>query len=208
MKFVAIADTHCRHRSLKLPPGDVLIHAGDISYRGKKSEVEDFLNWFSQQNFTYKIFIAGNHDFFFETEKNIDNIIPKEIIYLNDSGIVLNGISIWGSPVTPWFYNWAFNRHRGTDIKKHWDLIPEKTDILVTHGPVYGILDQVINEQHAGCKDLLLKVKEINPKVHVCGHIHESYGNVKRSGIRYINACVLNEKYELVNRPVVFEIEL
>ncbi|MDQ6610201.1 MAG: metallophosphoesterase, partial [Bacteroidota bacterium] len=68
------------------------------------------------------------------------------------------------------------------------------------------ILDIVINEQHAGDKDLLKTVKEINPKVHVCGHIHESYGYVKRFGIKFINACVLNESYELVNKPIVFEL--
>ena len=207
MKFVAISDTHCRHRSLKLPKGDVLIHAGDLSYKGTKEEVVDFLDWFSKQKFNYKIFIAGNHDFFFEKKSSviIEELIPKNIIYLNDSGTEINGIKIWGSPVTPWFYNWAFNRHRGEDIKKHWDLIPADSDIVITHGPVYGFLDMTVSEQYAGCQDLLRKVLTIQPKVHVCGHIHEAYGLVKRSGIKFINASVVNEQYELANKPVVFE---
>jgi len=207
LKFVAISDTHSRHHNIRLPKGDVLIHAGDISYRGKKEEIVDFLQWFQKQNFQYKIFIAGNHDFYLEKIKpaELAKLIPEDIIYLNDSGVKIGNINIWGSPVTPWFYNWAFNRHRGEPIRKHWDLIPANTDLLITHGPVHGFLDMVINEQHVGCQDLLRTVLTIQPKVHVCGHIHESYGNIKRSGIKFINASLLNEHYELANRPVLFE---
>ena len=208
MKFVAISDTHCRHNNLKLPKGDVLLHAGDVTYKGEKSEVIDFLKWFDKQNYKYKIFIAGNHDFFFEREKEelIQSLIPKSIIYLKDSGIEINGIHIWGSPVTPWFYNWAFNRMRGSAITKHWKLVPPNTDILMTHGPAFGILDCVINSNHVGCKDLMKKIKEIKPKVHVCGHIHEAYGREKKGGVQFINASVLNEFYELSNPPVPFEL--
>jgi Icc-related predicted phosphoesterase len=208
MKFIAISDTHLRHRGLKLPKGDVLLHAGDITYHGKKEEVIDFLDWFGKQNYLYKIFIAGNHDFFFEKagKSEIETLIPEGVTYLNDSGISINGIKIWGSPVTPWFYNWAFNRKRGEPITKHWRLVPPDTDILLTHGPAYGFLDQLINEQHAGCQDLLRTVLTIKPKYHVFGHIHESYGSIKRTGIQFINASVVNELYELINKPIVFEI--
>ena len=208
MKFVAISDTHCRHRNIKLPKGDVLLHAGDVSYRGDKEEIVDFLKWFSKQEFEHKIFIAGNHDFYFERAKmeEIKALVPKDVIYLNDSGTTIDGINIWGSPVTPWFYNWAFNRHRGEEVQKHWDLIPASTDVLMTHGPVLGIHDTVINSEHVGCRNLLQKIKEIKPKVHVCGHIHEGYGVIKKFGTEFINACVLNESYELVNSPVVFDV--
>ena len=185
-----------------------MIHAGDITYHGKKEEVTDFLQWFHKQNFQYKIFIAGNHDFYLEkiNQADLEKIIPEGIIYLKDSSTTIGKLTIWGSPVTPWFYNWAFNRHRGEAIRKHWDLIPAGTDLLITHGPVYGFHDMVINEQHVGCQDLLRTVLTLQPKVHVCGHIHESYGNTKRSGIRLINACLLNEHYELANKPIVFEL--
>lgn len=207
MKFVAISDTHCRHQSLKLPKADAIIHAGDFTYRGDKEEVTDFLNWFSRLKYRHKIFIAGNHDFFFERkEKEVPAIVPEGVTYLKDSGITIQGISIWGSPVTPWFYSWAFNRQRGVEIKKHWKLIPKNTDVLITHGPVYGILDTVVNEKKVGCKDLLSTVFEIKPKVHVCGHIHEGYGKMEKEGIQFINASVLNENYELTNQPVVFEV--
>lgn len=208
MKFVAISDTHCRHRSLKLPKGDVLLHAGDISYRSSRQEIEDFLDWFGKQPFTYKIFIAGNHDFFFEREKEelIRKLLPEGVLYLKEEACIIDGIKIWGSPYTPWFFRWAFNKRRGDALAKHWRLIPDDTDVLLTHGPAYGILDTVINEQHAGDKDLLKRILEIKPYVHVCGHIHESYGMVKRLGTQFINACILNEAYEMVNKPVTFNV--
>lgn len=208
MKIVAISDTHCRHKSVKLPKGDLLIHAGDVSYRGQLTEIIDFLDWFSRLPYTYKIFIAGNHDFYFEkaTTSAVKSLIPEGVIYLNDSGITINNIHIWGSPVTPWFHDWAFNRHRGADINKHWKQVPQDTNLLITHGPVYGILDTVINGSHVGDKDLLHRIDEVKPAAHVCGHIHEAYGRLKRGSTRFINACVLNEKYELINPPVVFDL--
>lgn len=208
MKFVAIADTHCRHHNLKLPKGDVLLHAGDICYKGEKEEVVDFLKWFGKQYFEYKIFIAGNHDFYFERKslQQINAMLPPTVFYLNDSGVEINGVRIWGSPVTPWYFNWAFNRKRGPAILKHWQQIPQGTQILITHGPAFGIHDTVINGKNAGCKDLLEHVQKIKPQVHICGHIHEGYGQLKRNETKYINASLLNESYELVNKPVVFEL--
>ena len=208
MKFVAISDTHCRHRSLRLPKGDVLLHAGDITYRSTPAEVVDFLDWFGRLPFQHKIFIAGNHDFYFEREKaaTIQRLLPEGVHYLKDEALVVGGVKIWGSPYTPWYYRWAFNKRRGEPLAKHWNNIPADTDVLLTHGPAYGILDLVVNEQNAGDKDLLKKIMEIKPRVHVCGHIHESYGSVKRHGIKFINACVLNEMNELVNHPIQFDL--
>lgn len=208
MKIVAIADTHGQHKSLTIPGGDILIHAGDMSMNGNEYEIVDFLDWFNRQAFEHKVLIAGNHDFYFErkSDEQIKKILPKNILYLQDSWTTINGLTIWGSPITPWFYDWAFNRHRGEPIKKHWDLIPAKTDILITHGPVFRTLDMISRGENVGCKDLLDKVHEIKPKVHICGHIHESYGTVEKSGIKFINASVVNEKYELKNKPFLFEL--
>lgn len=209
LKFVAISDTHCRHRNLKLPKGDVLLHAGDISYRSNRQEIVDFLDWFGRLPFRYKIFIAGNHDFFFEKESPsmVMGLLPETVFYLKDEGINIEGIRVWGSPYTPWYYRWAFNKRRGESMRKHWDLIPTGTDVLLTHGPVYGILDTLVNDQHAGDIDLLRRVLTVKPRVHVCGHIHEAYGSVKRHGIQFINASMLNEAFELANKPLVFEVK-
>jgi Icc-related predicted phosphoesterase len=207
MKIVAISDTHCQHRDLVLPKGDILIHAGDVSKRGTIKEVSDFIDWFSVQDFKYKVFIAGNHDFYFEEIK--DSVLlnlPESVIYLNDSFTVIEGLKIWGSPIQPWFYNWAFNRHRGEAISKHWNMIPNDADIVVTHGPVYGYLDMTDTLMNVGCEDLLAKIKQVKPKVHICGHIHEAYGTLSTPETLFVNASVLNVRYKLVNNPIEIQI--
>lgn len=208
IKIIAISDTHGKHRLLKFNnSGDIIIHAGDVSKTGKKSEIEDFLDWFSNLNFKYKIFISGNHDFFFESEALcvIESLLPEGVIYLNDSKIELFGIKIWGSPITPRFNNWAFNRGRGAEIKQHWDIIPKDVDILITHGPPFGILDETVYGKRTGCEELLLKVYQIKPSFHIFGHIHEEYGCLARNGTTYINASVLDDWYDLKNKPIEFE---
>ena len=155
----------------------------------------------------FEIFIAGNHDFYFEkrTIKEIEDVLPAGITYLQDSGITIDDLKIWGSPVTPWFFNWAFNR-RAEMIGRHWDMIPRDTDILITHGPPFRILDQNIKEQHIGCKELFLAVQEIQPKLHAFGHIHESYGVVEKNYGQVINASLLDSEFKLRNAPVVIDI--
>lgn len=207
MRFVAISDTHGKHQ-FELPEGDVILHAGDVSSRGLKAEIERFLDWFSSLDYRYKIFIAGNHDFFFEQapQTEIEAMIPENLIYLNDSGVEIEGIKIWGSPIQPWFYDWAFNRQRGPDIQKHWDLIPEDSDIVITHGPVFGILDRTASGQVVGCEDLLPVIQRIAPKVHLCGHIHEAYGTRQVGETLFINASILDLRYTIAHTPVVFDV--
>lgn len=206
MKITLISDTHGRHAQLKLPKGDLLIHAGDVSNRGQQVEFYGFLDWFSKQKYTYKVFIAGNHDFFFEQAhptKIISKMIPSNVIYLNDSGCEINGLKLWGSPITPWFHGWAFNRERGAEIERHWNMIPETTDILITHGPPFGILDMTIRGEHTGCEELLRKVGHVKPKLHVFGHIHEDHGQYTRNDTIFVNASVLDGGYQLANKPIV-----
>lgn len=208
MKIVCISDTHGKHKQIELPDGDILIHAGDISGRGEIWQVESFLQWFSAQPHPYKVFIAGNHDFLAEQNATLfKELIPDNIIYLNDEGVEIAGIKIWGSPVSPWFYDWAFNRQRGEDIKRHWDLIPEDTDILITHGPVHGIRDLTFDRQQVGCEELRKLIWEIHPRLHICGHIHEAYGTSKVDGITFINASILDLKYQVAHSPVVIDWE-
>jgi predicted phosphohydrolase len=208
MKFVAISDTHGQHRHLILPEGDVIIHAGDLSQRGTPGEIRDFLDWFAALPYRYRIFIAGNHDFYFEKagEAELRDMIPAGVIYLCDSGVTLEGVRIWGSPVTPWFFDWAFNRQRGPDIARHWAMIPPQTDILIAHGPVYGQLDRTVKGEHVGCRDLLERVSELRPRIFLSGHIHEAYGQAEAAGTRYLNAAVLDETYRLRHAPLVFEL--
>lgn len=223
MKQIYFSDTHRAHRALTLPKADFHIFTGDCTGRGSKSDVLDFLAWFSKQDSTYKIMIAGNHDFFFETHPNeVKEMMPDNIIYLNDSGVEIEGIKFWGSPISPFFYNWAFNRFRCTDedwithediangIKKHWDLIPNDTDILLTHGPSYGVLDLLDpkfrrrgEDPHVGCRDLKIALDRVKPKILAFGHIHETYGTETDSnGVYHINSSLMDKDYNFVNDPI------
>lgn len=204
MKVIFISDTHGRHKQLPKMNGDMIIHAGDITSRGTKNEVLDFLNWFRELDFEHKIFIAGNHDYFLEEliDFELEQLIPKNIVYLNDSGITINELKIWGSPIQPWFHDWAFNKKRGAEIKEHWDLIPNDTNILITHGPPYQILDKTIRGENVGCEELLEKILIVKPNIHVFGHIHEDYGIKESNHVKYINASSLDVKYNLVNPPI------
>jgi predicted phosphodiesterase len=216
MKITCISDTHNQH--LHIPPdwlegGDVLVHAGDVSGRGTLKEIEAFLEWFNEQPYTHKIFIAGNHDFWFEkTTGFVVNEMLQEkypnVKYLNDSGVEIDGVKFWGSPVQPWFYDWAFNRV-GTDICEHWDMIPLDTDVLITHGPMKGFLDMTLRGVSTGCPYLLEKSAEMtNLKLFVCGHIHEAYGKFEfPDGGVFVNASTLNFNYNVQNKPIVVEIK-
>lgn len=208
MRIVFISDTHEQHDSLKLPDGDVLIHAGDMTSRGELVQLEGFIHWCSRQNYKHKVFIAGNHDFFLENAPTdmIKAMLPSNTHYLCNSSIKIKGINIYGSPVTPYFHNWAFNYHRGEDIRHFWKMIPSRTDILITHGAPYGILDKTVRGDLTGCEDLLAAINRIKPKYHLFGHIHEAYGTCQDEHTIFINGSVLDEHYQLANAPVIFDI--
>lgn len=208
MKIIFISDTHGKHHQIELPEGDMIIHSGDISSRGRINEVEEFLAWFTLLDYKYKIFIAGNHDFYFEnkSQSSIQEIMREGVYYLCNSGIEIEGLRIYGSPITPFFYNWAFNRHRGKDIRRYWDIIPSSTDILVTHGPAHGILDRTARGDNAGCEELLSAIKRIKPKYHLFGHIHEGYGVCEKDETIFINGSTIDENYQVVHPPIIIEI--
>lgn len=205
-KIVLMSDTHMAHENMVVPNGDILIHCGDATFQGEIPEVASFGTWFSKLPHKYKIFVAGNHDWLFEKQPSIaKGMFSKDVIYLEDSLIVINGLKIWGSPVQPWFCDWAFNKARGNQIKKHWDLIPNDIDVLVTHGPPYGILD-ACPDGNVGCEELLKVVNRIKPKIHAFGHIHEGHGVVERNGTTFVNASIMDEMYNPVFEPRVIEL--
>ena len=216
--LVLISDTHTKHyeRDSQLKeiheshPDAILVHAGDVSYRGRIWEVEEFIEWYAGLPFKNKIMIAGNHDFLFEQDpeksKEILDRLGPDIIYLNDSGAEVEGLNLWGSPVTPWFHNWAFNRV-DEKIDYHWNLIPENTDVLITHGPSYLTLDATRSGLRVGCQGLAEKISELpNLKIHVFGHIHEAAGIVEKNGITYVNASILDLYYNVRNSPVILHL--
>ena len=221
MKITFISDTHAKHNQVtsSLPGGDVLIHAGDISNKGYRTEIQDFIKWFSTiENYTYKIFIAGNHDFGCQDEV----LAVQELLRLNPGSEYLyddmfligdesadydDMVKVWGSPWQPEFYNWAFNLPRqGAELKEVWNMIPSDVDILITHGPPYGHLDYVAySKQNVGCELLRDRIDLIKPKIHVFGHIHSSYGYKFDGTTHFFNAAVLDERYNFTQKPLSVE---
>ena len=193
MQVVCISDTHMRHERLTIPQCDLLIHAGDMTRRGQLLEAETFVRWMSEQPARHKVLVAGNHDKCCERQRDRFAALLEgtDLIYLEDSEVELEGLRIWGSPVTPTFRNMAFNRDPGPDIRKHWDAIPSGIDILVTHGPPRSILDRMILGRNVGCVELLERVRRVEPKLHVFGHIHEARGHASFPGLttRFVNAA-------------------
>ena len=217
-RVVLFSDTHGFHHRITLPEADIAIFAGDFSGRGTLADAKRFLDWYSNQSqCTHKLAIAGNHDLCLDPERQ--DPYSKEWIsqtleeypgvrFLENESITIDGIKIWGSPITPDFYPeyWAFNKPRGKEIAEVWSKIPDDAGIVVTHGPVHGILDRTFTGVNAGCKDLRDRLEQVQPKLHVCGHIHEAYGVQKIGSTTYVNASVCDLEYYPINLPVVFEL--
>ena len=206
-RLVLVSDTHGLHNELILPDGDILIHAGDFTRLGGLEEISSFNYWLSKLSYTHKLVIAGNHEKSLENQSSLARSILTNCIYLENSGITIDGINFWGSPVTPKFFNWAFNKERGQEIKFYWDLIPDNTNVLITHGPPHQILDLTFADIHAGCEELRKRILELpNLKLNVFGHIHEGYGYSKLNNVTFINASNLNRNYKCVNKVQTFKI--
>src|SRR4029453_10448992 len=112
MRVVMIADTHGLHRSVRVPEGDLLIHAGDVTSFGELDTVADFNGWIGALPHPHKVVIAGNHDFCFDKSDDAARILTNAT-YLFDAETAACGVRIWGSPWQPWFFDWAFNLQRG-----------------------------------------------------------------------------------------------
>lgn len=206
MKLVLTADIHERHNRIEVPEGDVFITAGDFTMRGDPGKIKDFNAWLATIPCKHKIIIAGNHDFYFEKHPTSARKLITNAIYLEDEETTIDGIKFYGSPWQPRFFDWAFNLDRGEALRQKWSWVPNNTDVLITHGPPFQILDKCPDRRRVGCQDLLNKVQQVKPKVHVFGHIHHSYGIERIDGITYTNASICDERYKPTNKPVVLDL--
>lgn len=229
IRIVCISDTHDHTNDMthNIPSGDILIHSGDFTRRGRNDEVRRFTNFLDTLDFKYKIVIAGNHELSFDQNKGLVRILKtldlssdeektsarlslQHCIYLQDSGIELFGfLKIWGSPWQPTHRGWAFNADRGETILKIWNQIPDDTDILITHGPPLGFGDLTSDNHHVGCVELLSTIRErVKPKLHIFGHIHSGHGIWTDETTTYINASICNDNYQAINEPILFDIPI
>ncbi len=208
-----ISDCHGTYPKLALPDADILINAGDYSAHSNISETIAYLKWFEAQPHTHKVMVLGNHQLWEEANHYTFLLLMKEhapsCIYLNDQSAEIAGLRCHGSNVQPEFGGWAFNCERGPDIDRHWRMIPSDTQVLITHGPPAGILDQTMSGQHVGCEDLRRHIDERldDLRLSVFGHIHPGFGIDRMGSKTFVNAALVNERYELTNAPIVVEIE-
>ena len=212
MKLVCISDTHSRHEDVPpLPAGDVLIHAGDCTGSGSLESLRQFLGWFSAHSHLHKLLVAGNHDYCFERESDQARQLCDEhgVAYLEDDQVIIDGVVFYGSPWTPWFRGMAFNAYENGmfDI---WAKIPQETQVLITHGPAWRIMDYIPGTgEHVGCFPLYRRIEDLQHlKAHICGHIHEGYGSAMREsdGVWFVNASTCNSRFQPTNPPIEIEI--
>jgi Icc-related predicted phosphoesterase len=208
MRIIAISDTHTKESWLTLPECDILIFAGDFHITSMR-ELEIANRWFKAQKAKHKIFIAGNHETFLaKYSKEIIQTFFHSVIYLQNSSVTLEGLKFYGSPYTPEFNNWAFMYpRRSKEAKDIWSKIPKDLDFLITHCPPYDILDRNLRDERCGCEVLQRELIKKAPKNHIFGHIHLNGGQcINEMGINFYNVSVLDEAYQLVNKPTIIEI--
>jgi hypothetical protein len=183
VRIVAVADTHLFHHDLAVPEGDVFVHAGDMCRIGDLAELRTAADWINALPHRHKVVVAGNHDWAFAREPGAARAMFPGVHYLEDSEVALDGVRFYGSPWTPEFCNWAFNLPRGPELALMWAKIPHGLDVLVTHGPPEGFGDRTkgirvptATPSRAGCADLRQRVAEVQPRLHLFGHIHQDGG--------------------------------
>jgi Icc-related predicted phosphoesterase len=139
--------------------------------------------------------------------KVVEDVGQGDIVYLENEECVIENVKFYGTPVQPPFMNWAFNVFE-PKLSEYWKIIPDDTDVLITHCPPYMILDYVPHSmQHEGSPTLYREINDrIKPRIHCFGHIHEGYGIVDMEDIKFVNASCLDGDYMAVNDPVIVEI--
>ncbi len=202
---------------------DLLLIAGDITpFTGSQHSAYQRL-WFDNNFLPFIenkakniVFVAGNHDRMFEKimksneEDSFRATLPKHIHYLRDSMIELDGLKIYGTPFTPMFCNWFFmDDENGLD--RRFSKIPENIDILLSHGPAFGLSDMISQRcdigKNCGSTTLLKHVQRVNPTYFFSGHIHSAnhilsdfvYNN---KVTKYANVSILDEYYEPLYIPL------
>ncbi|MFA5599139.1 MAG: metallophosphatase domain-containing protein [Phenylobacterium sp.] len=209
MKIVFISDLHSQ-LDFKVPPCDVLCICGDITYHYTAVRQLEWINstfklWMEKVSAKYIVIIPGNHDAAFKHLENsrIANI-PWNLL-INQT-IEIDGVKFWGSPYTPYFARIAFEETED-GLRKIYEAIPKDTDIILSHGPPFGIGDLNFHNEHCGSDALYDAVMKIKPKIVAYGHIHQDHGIRERDGIKFINCSLLDDDYRMVFEPIVIDFE-
>jgi predicted phosphohydrolase len=230
VRVVVISDTHGLHREVMPPPGDILVHGGDFSNTGEPEQVSDLAEWLGALPHKEKVVIAGNHDITFDKEYYVDRgkdrfhpnlqqphdvdevrnklISSSSCRYVEDAVVNVCDITTYGSPWQPEFCDWAFNLQRGEECYKMWKLIPSETDILITHGPPHGHGDMTSTGEYCGCVDLMKRIGDVKPRLHLFGHVHEGYGCTTNGKTLFVNASNCDNNYRTSQLPIVIDLPM
>jgi Icc-related predicted phosphoesterase len=215
MKIVTFSDIHGQQNKkltnwFESNPADLLIFAGDLQANQTTDDGTKFTQWLHKLPYPSKIMVFGNHDGYYDIITNyVVNNFYDDIVILNNNSYTYNKngneINIFGSPHSVEFGSWWFML-KDEELEKLWEKIPDNTDILITHGPPYGILDKTYAGINAGSKTLAKRIAELKKlKYHIFGHIHEAFGTVTIGQVTYLNTSLLNERYKFVNNPIIID---
>jgi Icc-related predicted phosphoesterase len=205
LRVVAVADTHTFQGDFaSVPDGDVFVHAGDLLRAGTLDELAPVAAWLRALPHRYKIVVPGNHDWCFVREASAARaMLGPTVMVLEDSGVELEGVRVWGSPWQPAYHDWAYNLPRGKSLADKWSLIPDDTRLLITHGPPADIGDRTLTRHRNGCADLRERVRVVRPALHVFGHIHEDGGAWRIDDTLFANVTT----WECERPPSVFDLD-
>jgi len=231
MKIVAISDTHTKHKKITIPECDVLVHAGDFSWKGTYWEVWRFTQWLLEQPAKHKVVIAGNHELTLDADNQhryshsiwamMRSHAKDNIHYLENSDVTIDGVKFYGTPWTPFFHDWAFNGAERADhpmtmngkrqLADVYADIPDDTNVLICHGPAYDILDKSDDNDRCGSvemRKILESDKMAQLKLYLSGHIHEARGKeVACGGVQFCNVSSLARDYATAKPPVVITLD-
>jgi predicted phosphohydrolase len=214
LRVVCISDTHGFHRELELPHGDILVRAGDLLPDENQAEaLADLDDWLGTLPIKHRVVIADNRDLLFASKPTQARKMFTNAVYLENSGVELLGLRFWGCPVTPVVKEMAFTVDRSFASRKYWDKVPEGTDVLITHGPPFHVLDKEGPLfSHLGCSEITRAVLRVKPRLHVFGHVHGGYGKeAGPHGISFVNCAILARLGEGrlgLRQPIVVDLSI
>jgi len=206
IRIVAMADTHLQHDGLVVPDGDILVHAGDMLQHGSLDELARAADYLRSLPHRIKIIVAGNHEVCLEKRPKEARALLDGFLYLQDEAATVAGLVFYGSPWQVKFRIWAFGATRGAELASKWAKIPDRVDVLVTHSPPHGFGDRIEwreEQRRVGCAELLARVRQVKPQLHLFGHIHQDRGQWTDGATTFANVTT----NEGESPPMVFHLQ-
>jgi predicted phosphohydrolase len=209
VRAVAVSDLH--GQLPVIPPCDLLLLAGDLcpladhSGDAQRAFLQGpFTDWLERVPAKAIVGIAGNHDLILEREPELARSLPWT--YLCDGETEAAGLRIWGSPFAVTFGDWAFMEPDDA-LEARFAAIPDGLDVLLVHGPPFGVLDRARRGVDTGSAALRRAILRARPQVAIFGHIHEAHGEARLGATRCLNVSLVDERYVVRHAPTLLEID-